>query len=83
MTPSTNPPTVGKFADQQLPNRLSWGIIPDDEMSLAAMHVVHIYPLNGSTITTVNPTDPATDQDVRTGWLERPSAYGPIVKAGR
>lgn len=82
-SPSTNPATVGKFADEQTRNRLTWGIVPDDEMAAAAMHVVHIVQRGGTTQTFVNPLDPATVSDTAQGWLERPADAGRLCPAGR
>lgn len=81
MSPSTNPGSVGKFRDEQVRNRLTWGIVPDDQMTLAAMHVIHIVPAGGTTVTYVNPTDPATVADTGQGWLERPGGVGRVVPA--
>lgn len=80
-TPSTNPGSVGKFRDAQLPTRMTWGIVPDNEMTLAGMHVIHVIPTGSSTITHVNPTDPATEAEAANGWLVRPSGYAPVTRA--
>lgn len=74
---------IGRFADAQLPSRMTWAQVPDSEVAIAAMHVVHIVPVNGSTIVQVNPTDPGTEGETTPGYLVRPSAYAPVVKAGR
>jgi hypothetical protein len=84
MTPSTNPGSIGKFRDEQLRNRQTWGIVPDDQIALAAMHSVHIVPMGASTCAYVNTLDPVTVADTpAAGWLEVPGAAGPVVKAGR
>jgi hypothetical protein len=82
-TPSTNPGSVGKFRDEQLRNRQTWAIVPDDQVALAAMHAIHIVPMGSTTCTYVNPLDPATVADTAAGWLATPGAAGPVVKAGR
>lgn len=74
---------VGKFTDTQIASRMTWAQVPDSEVATAAMHVVHVTPANGSTITLVNPTDPATEGETTPGYLVRPSAYAPVVKAGK
>lgn len=83
MTPSTNPGSVGKFKPEQLRNRLTWGIVPDDQIAVAAMHVIHVVPQGGTTVTYVNPVDPATVADTPNGWLEQPGGLGRCVPAGR
>lgn len=74
---------VGKLTGDQVNDRLTWAQIPDSQVATAAMHVIAVRPANGSTITSVNPTDPCTEGETTPGYLVRPSAYGPVVKAGR
>ena len=74
---------VGKLTDAQIAERMTWAQVPDSQVALAAMHVTHVRPVNGSTVVHVNPTDPATEGDVSNGYLVRPSSYAPVVKAGR
>lgn len=84
MSPSNSPGSVGKFAPEQVRNRMTWAVVPDDETAVAAMHVVHVVPANGSTLTIVNPCDPATVADTAAGgYLERPGGYGFLARAGR
>ena len=58
---------VGKLSDFQVANQATWGGVPDAEMSVAAMHIVHTVPSNRSTCTYVNALDPAQQPDSR-GW---------------
>lgn len=84
MTPSNAPGSIGKFKPEQVRDRLTWGIVPDDQIALAAMHVIHVVPVNGTTLTVLNPTDPATVADTASDcYLERPGGYGHVARAGR
>lgn len=74
---------VGKLADAQLPDRLTWAQVPDSNVAVAAMHVVHIAPAGRTTITSVNPTDPCTEGETSPGYLVRPSSWAPVLRAGR
>lgn len=88
MSPSTNPGSVGKFRPEQIAQRTTWSRVPDEQTALAAMHVIHVVPANGSTIAVMNPLDPGTivdggaDSDGQgPGWLRRPHGYGTLFKA--
>lgn len=91
MSPSSHPPAVGRFSSEQLAHRGGWETLPELPITaLAAMRVVHMAPMNGSTITELNPLDPGTVADVEpfgpgngNGWKFRPHGYGYISRAGR
>ncbi len=77
---------VGRFRDVQTTARRSWSGIPDDQNVLAALHIVHVAPIGGTTITRVNPLDPGTTIDSAGGvdtepiWLERPGHNGKLFR---
>lgn len=73
LSPSNAPATVGHFRPEQIARRSTWARIDDRNLKMAALHVVHVVPANGSTVTIVNPQDPGTvDADGWVGWVERP-----------
>jgi len=73
------PGLMGKLRDDQLQARGTWASIPDQYPMESHMHSIHIVPLNGSTITLVNPLDPGTvDDDRMPCHLERPGGYGAL-----
>lgn len=83
-SPSNYPAAVGRFRPEQIAQRATWGVVPDDQMRTAAMHAVHVVPANGSTVTEVNPLDPGTVDDADPAlWLDTPHGYGYVSKAGR
>lgn len=84
VAPINYPPAVGRFRPEQIAQRSTWGVVRDDERRTTAMHVIHIVPANGSTITEVNPLDPGTTEDADPpSWLERPHGYGYVAQAGK
>ena len=73
------PGMMGKLSPDQLQARGTWASIPDQYPMETPMHSVHIVPLNGSTITMVNPLDPGTVDDADMPChLERPGSYGSL-----
>jgi hypothetical protein len=87
MSPSTHPGSVGKFRPEQIAQRTTWRRVPDEQTAIAAMHVIHVVPHNGSTITALNPLDPGTVADggadadgMGYGWLHRPHGYGMLFR---
>lgn len=85
MSPSNHPPALGRFTAGQIAQRSTWARVPDEQTALAAMHVIHIVPAHGSTITELNPLDPGTTDDNADtaggpGWLDRPHARGTIYR---
>jgi hypothetical protein len=83
MSPSNHPAALGRFTVGQIAQRTTWRRVPDVQSALAAMHVIHVVPQNGSTVTELNPLDPGTVSDggwdadgMAPGWLDRPHAQG-------
>jgi hypothetical protein len=72
------PGQVGRLRQEQIAQQSTWTRVPDSARLVASMHIVHIVPSNGSTETWVNPTDPGDEC-----YMERPSAKGTVVPAGR
>lgn len=71
------PPSVGKFRPEQIAQQRTWNVVPDNQRSQASMHVRHIVPANGSTITYVNPLD-----STESGFYDKPSDWGAVHRAG-
>jgi len=70
---------VGKLRDSQIGWRGTWAQIPDQFPMETPMHTVHIVPLNGSTLTAINPVDPGTvADDGMPCHLVRPAGYGAL-----
>lgn len=80
----TLPGMVGRFRGEQIAHRSTWNRLPDLPTNFSAMSLIRVHPANGSTIVTVNPTDPGTTDagdgtapnEWGPGWLERPGGYG-------
>lgn len=73
-------PAVGKLSVAQIAQQSTWTVVPENERITAAMHVIHIVPSNGSTITRVNPVD------VGDGcYLDHSNedTWGQVIPAGR
>ena len=82
MSPSNAPAIVEQLRPEQIAHRSTWSAVPDDQVAMAAAHIVHVYPANASTITTVNPLDPGTVADGRGPcYLEPPGSYGHLARA--
>lgn len=74
------PGAVGRLSQDQIAQQSTWTVIPESQRIVASMHVIHIVPSNGSTITRVNPVDYGdgyyldhADQDT----------WGQVIPAGR
>lgn len=67
-----------KLTDDQIAHISNWNRIGWDEEPRAAMHIIHVVPSNGSTATSVNIVEPASQ-----GWVDPPGGYGTLVPAGR
>lgn len=86
MSPSNHPPAIGRFTPAQIAQRSTWARVPDQQTSVAAMHIIHVRPVHGSTITELNPLDPGTVDDATDageygpGWLSRPHARGSLYR---
>ena len=81
-----HPAGVGRLRPAQIAQRATWGMVPDKEMTKAAMHVIRIRPANGYTIAYVNELDPGiSDESVGegTGWQDSPRGYGNVAVHGR
>jgi hypothetical protein len=72
-------PQTSNLNSNQIARQSTWGIVPDQEMTVASMHTVECVPTNKSTITRVNPLDPAS-----TGynWHRIPSNNDAVIPAG-
>lgn len=73
-------PAVGKLGAGQIANQQTWGRVADDQMSAAAMHAIRIVPMNGTTVTYVNPLDPSGDGSNE--WLDPPCAWDKVNSPG-
>lgn len=91
MSPSNHPPRR-VFAPEQIASRRSWSRVPDENTAVAAMSIIHVRPLNGSTITELNPLDIGTVADRKAdedndlgglGWLDIPHAAGSLFSVAR
>lgn len=86
-SPSNHPPVVGKLTPDQIASRSTWTGVPDRSATLAAMHVIRVVPAGSTTVTHLNPLDPATIGEVAygetSGWYEGPAAAGSLHPAGR
>ena len=60
------------YRDEQVDAQQSWGQVPDNEMTMAAMSRISCVPENGSTTTYMNVLDPGTDD----GWRDPPGGFG-------
>jgi hypothetical protein len=84
---SQYPPRVGKLTVAQIAQQSTWSGVADRDRTMAAMHVIHVVPSNGSTETSMNPLDPGTAPDAdghsRRAWLYRPGTVDRVVPAGR
>lgn len=75
-----------KLQPEQIAQRSTWARVPDQETTLAAMHAIHVVPMGASTVTHLNPLDPATVADIEAepeagpGWLVRPGDEGPVFR---
>ena len=86
--PNTLPGAVGRFRPEQIADRSTWNRIPDAQTILSGMVLIAVRPVGGSTVVTLNPTDPGTvdggDGNDATewgpGWLERPGGYGYLAR---
>lgn len=70
---------TGKKTRDQIVAQQTWGGVPDNEMTLAAMHRINIVPANGSTMTYVNKLDPASDPQQSPDscqWNDPPGKWG-------
>lgn len=86
------PGRVAAFDGSQIAQRRTWAMVPDEQTALAAMHVLHVNLVNGTTITELNPLDVGTVADRRAdadndfggrGWLDIPHAAGTFLPAAR
>jgi hypothetical protein len=83
-SPAHGPGHWGKLSADQLAWRGTWAQIPDQFPMETPMWHAHMVPLNGSTMTLVNPLDPGTIGDAgHPCHLVRPAAYGTLYGAGR
>ena len=86
--PNTVPGHVGRFRTEQIAQRSTWNRLPDEPTNFSAMSIIRVHPIGGSTITTLNPTDPGTVDggqgdtigEQGPGWLLRPGGYGQVAK---
>lgn len=69
---------VGRFRTKQIAQQKTWAVIPDEFTTIAAMHIVHVVPSNGSTETQVNPVDPGDGFH-----LIIPTSDAPVIPAMR
>jgi hypothetical protein len=75
------PPNTGQFNKNQAVLRQQLTRLPDDVNNiLGAAHSVRVIPSGETTLTYVNPLDPAGDDG---GWIDIPHGDGPVVPAGR
>lgn len=73
------PGQVGTLRADQIAWRGTWSQIPDHFPMEAQMHSIRIVPVNGSTVTMVNPLDPGTvDDDGQPCHFERPGGFGAL-----
>lgn len=73
------PGQISKHRYEQIAWRGTWSQIPDQFPMETLMHSVHIIPVNGSTVTFVNPLDPGTiADDGHPCHLDRPAGYGAL-----
>lgn len=86
-SPSNHPAAVGKLTPDQIATRSTWAGVPDQSTALAAMHTIRVVPSNGTTVTHLNPMDPATLGEKAalemSGWYAVPGADGTLLPAGR
>lgn len=82
------PGAVGRFQPAQIAQRSTWNRLPDEPTNFSAMSVIRVHPVNGSTVVTLNPTDPGTVEggqgewigEQGPGWLMPPGGYGQVAK---
>jgi hypothetical protein len=76
-----------KLLPEQIAQRSTWGRVPDQQMTNAAMHVISVVPVKSTTITLVNELDPGlygeTADDGAGAWFDPPAAYGHNAIHGR
>ena len=88
VTDATYPPAVGRLRPEQIAQMSTWDRVPDAQSELAALHIIHVTPAGGTTVTHLNPLDPATDlvagdgDDPYIGWVARPGALGAVTRRG-
>lgn len=64
---------ISKFREDQVAQASNWDGIPDEKDSmLAAAHIIHVVPKNGSTCTYVNALDNHGDDS----WVNPPGGFG-------
>ena len=70
-------PITGKISDEQVQQRSNWQRTPDwSNTKLGGIHVINKRRIGKTTVTEVNPLDPADE-----GWLHTPSNIGTVHKA--
>ena len=55
------PASVGRFKPEQIAQQATWTRVPEAQRVEMSMHVIHMVPANGSTLTYVNPVDPGDE----------------------
>jgi hypothetical protein len=76
------PGRVNTHSNVQIAHMKTWGNIPDPEMTMAALHIIHVQPKNGITETHVNPIDPYGDEG-GCNWVDTPYTKDRVIPAGR
>jgi hypothetical protein len=71
------PGVVGRFRPEQIAQQATWTVIPDNQRTQYAMSLIHVVPQGSSTVTYVNPVDPAYE-----GHYDKPAAWGTVSRAG-
>jgi hypothetical protein len=72
------PPAVGKMRDYQVENQMSWAGVPDRDVTCASMNRINCVPSNSTTVTTVNPLDPATVPEG--GWQDSAHTWDKVPR---
>jgi hypothetical protein len=69
--------SIGRFRPEQIAQMSTWTVVPESQRISTSMHIKHIVPANGSTITYVNPLDPGDEV-----FYDKPSDWGAVHRAG-
>jgi hypothetical protein len=79
------PAGIAKLRPEQIANRLTWGVVPDKDMTKAAQHSIRVVPKHGYTVAWVNELDPGiSTETVGEGeWREPPRGDGSVAVHGR
>jgi hypothetical protein len=72
------PASVGRFRPEQIAQQKTWTKIPEEQRVNASLHVIHMIPSNGSTITHINPVDPGDE-----AYYHIPASPDRVIGAGR